>query len=624
MTAGATALLLVDLQRDYLDRPGLVPVEATLVDHVAVLLAGFRAAGQPVVHVRTLVRSDGSDAMPHWAGRLQCVAGSPGADPPPALVEAAGELVARKQHYRGFADGDLDPWLRSRGVTAVVVAGLYTHACVRETALDAYERGYSVVVADDAVGTDDAVHAERTRAWLEGRAATFLPTEAILADLASAPTPDDAVDRACRAASAAQPDWAVTPLPDRLRVLDTWASVLADRRRELVACLIDEVRKPVRAAEDEVDRALGHIRAAADLVRAGLLDDEHIGDGVDVRHRPVGIVAAVMPWNNPMALPVGKIAPALALGNAVVLKPAPEGARAADLLMASLVVAGCPDGLVSRVDGDGGVGAALVAHSLIDAVAVTGSIATGRSIAATCARLGRPLQAELGGNNAAVVLPDADLDTVMPALVRNAVAYAGQRCTAVRRIVVVEGIVDDVVARLRSAYAALVVGDPADVGTDVGPLISDAAAQRVTRAIDEAIGRGARVVARAPLPAALGPEYVAPVVLTDVERDDPIVQEETFGPVAVLQVAGDLDEAVDLANGVVQGLVQVVCTRDEATAAAVLDRAQAGIVQWGPGIVPVSADAPFGGWKASGFGPPEHGRWDAQFLTRPQARYLPT
>lgn len=619
---GTTALLLVDLQRDYLDRPGLVPDEAALVAATARLLRGFRQSGAPIAHVRTLVRADGSDAMAHWraAPALPCVEGSPGAAPPEALAEQEGELVARKSRYRGFADPELDGWLRARGVARVVIAGIYAHACVRETALDAFELGYDVTIADEAVGSDDPVHAERTRSWLDGRAATYRGVDDILDTLSAAgAAPAALVRSAVHAATAAQAAWATVPGGIRADLLDRWAGAMEAERVELERIVVTEVRKPRRAAADEVHRAIAHVRTAAAMARRAA--PVPIADGITVRQAPVGVVGIVMPWNNPLALPCAKIAPALALGNSVVFKPAPEGAGTARLLLSMLASVGAPPSLVTMVSGGASVGSALVRDPGIDAVAVTGSIATGRSIATACARRGIPLQAELGGNNAAIVLPDADLADVVPALVRNAFAYAGQRCTAVRRFVVHRDILSDFERRAAEAVAALRIGDPED-DPDLGPVISVAAAERITAAVSAAVASGAILVASGVVPDAVSHDAFVPATL--LRADDPalaIVQEETFGPVAVIQPADDLDEAIALANGVEQGLLMAACTDDPAALDRIRHEARVGILQVGGGILPVHPDAPFGGWKASGIGPPEHGVWDEQFMARPQAVY---
>jgi alpha-ketoglutaric semialdehyde dehydrogenase len=606
-----TALVLVDLQRDFLGRPGLVPHPSVITARAAGLLTRARALRLPVVHVQTQVRADGSDRMPHWASTatMACVAGTPGAAAPDALTPADGELVVAKQFFTGFGGApDLDAWLRERDAQRVVVAGVFLHGCVRATALDAYERGYEVVVADDAVGDDDAVHAAATRAWLDGRAARFVPAEQAFAG------PRLGTERPLVWFSAQSP--MARPVEERVGWLRRWADVLEAEAPGLVDLMIEEIGKPRRAAADEVRRAVAHVRTAAELVPRQAADRQ-IAPGVVVRQCPVGTVGLVLPWNNPIAIAAGKIAPALGFGNRVVAKPAPEATRCAAALVATLEKAGVPDGLVVLAPGGVDVALALCDDPAVDAVSVTGPIAAGRAIAARCTAMGKPVQGELGGNNAAIVLADAELDAVASALAHAAFDFAGQRCTAIRRIIVDARVADALIARMIAATGELVVGDPADERTDVGPLVSRAAADRVAAIVDAARERGATVLCGGQRDGS----FVAPCLVTDVAADDPIAQEETFGPVAVVLPVADVDEALAVANGVSQGLVLAVCTDDVGARARVLAGARAGIVQLGAGPLPVHADAPFGGWGASVIGPPEHGEWDAAFYTRPQAVY---
>lgn len=665
----ATALLLVDLQRDFLGRPGLVPDAGSLCRRAATLLDACRALGRPIAHVHTLTRPDGADRMPHWtaAGLTACVAGTVGATTPDELAPASGELVARKQFYSGFADPALDDWLRSRSVHRVVVAGVYTHGCVQATVLDAYQRGYDVWVAEDAVGTTDAVHGQLSRSWLNGRAARFVSVDDLLRDLGSQPGPrippdvpshpvaviagvprpatnsrrythrdpcradtvvsevslggPTEVEAAANAAASVQQEWARSTVAERAALLDRWARALATDAPRLAALIVDEVAKPVRAAEDEVQRAVAHVRTAAALL-GQFGDPRALAPAVYVRHRPVGVVGLVMPWNNPVALPVGKLAPALAFGNAAVFKPAPEASGVALALLESLGQAGALPGLVDVVLGDREAAEALCDEPGVDAISVTGSVATGRAIAARCARSATPVQAELGGNNAAIVLGDADLEHVVPALLRAAFAFAGQRCTAIRRFIVDATIADRFEAVAKAAVTGVTVGDPRDPRTEVGPMISVGARDRVVDDVERALAGGARLMTGGVVPPGLEHgAWFAPTLLADVEPASAIAQEETFGPVAVLIPVADLEEALAVANGVVQGLILAVCTDDERARARVLEEGKAGIVQVGPGPLAVHPDAPFGGWKASGSGPPEHGEWDAAFYTRAQAVY---
>jgi len=660
-------LLLVDLQEDFLARPGLVPGRSALVPRVARLLAGWRALGHPVAHVYTGVRADGSDCMPHWrrAGPLPCVAGTPGAEPPPPLRPAGGERVFHKQFYSAFGAAGLDAALRELGVDAVVLAGLYLHACVRASALDAYERGLAVWVADEATGTTEPVHAELTRHYLAARVARFADTHALLhafgakppaADAGAPRAPvawlrgrwieagehelrvhrrpsdtreviaavplagDDDVRSAAAAADAARGAWQRAGRTRRVALLRRWSEQLAAREDELLALLVREVGKPVGEARGELARARAHIDTAVRCVERAAL--RRLAPGVSVRHAPLGSVALLTPWNNPVAIPVGKLAPALGFGNTVVWKPAHQAPGCARVVAESLAAAGLPPGTVNLVFGEAATARAIIADPRVAAVAVTGSHATGRSAAALCSHFHKPLQAELGGNNAAVVLRDADLEAEAAGLAAAAFGFAGQRCTATRRFIVERAVLEPFTRALRAAVAALRVGDPAEEDTQVGPLISPAARDQVTAVLEQARAEGGQQLCGGTAFAALPHgAYLEPALVAGLGPDARLVQEETFGPVAVIQPAEHLDEALALANGVPQGLVAGIATRDPAAVRAFVERVEAGIVKLTPGALPVHAEAPFGGWKASGVGPPEHGVWDREFYSRPQALY---
>jgi len=665
--AGArTALLLVDLQADFLAHPRLVPDADTLVARAAALLAAFRERALPVAHAHTWVAADGADAMPHWRRRAAtpCREGSAGAAPPAALAPIAGELVARKRFYGAFGDARLDPWLRARGVGRLVVAGCHLHACVRQAVLEAYERGYQVVVADDVVATPEPLHGELTRAWLADRAADFLAAAEIVAALDGKSSaareglpvawiggaPRTARDGACfvhrdpcdtarvlaevplagppevaeaaLAAEAAQRAWAADTVQRRAGLLDAWAAELDADRERLVELLVGEVAKPRRFAEEEVGRAAAHARIAAELVRtAGPLA---VAPGVCAALRPVGVVGVVTPWNNPIAIPVGKLAPALGFGNGVVWKPAPHAPGCAQLLLEGLARAGAPAGLANAVFGAAATAHAVCRESRVAAVALTGSSETGRVVAGLCAEALKPLQAELGGNNAAIVLADADLAAAAADLAQAAFGFAGQRCTAIRRLVVAAEVAGRFEALFAEATRALRVGDPGEAATDVGPLVSADKRDRVLAAIERARREGARVVIGGEVPRRLAHgAWLVPALLADVDPASAIAQEESFAPVAVLQVARDLEHALALANGVPHGLVASVHTSDPCARARLGAALEAGIVQLAPGPLRIHPRAPFVGWKASGLGPPEHGLWDAAFYTRTQAVYGP-
>ena len=482
------ALLLLDLQADFLARPGLSPSAAALVGRIRTLLGGCRERSIPVLHVRTVIRPDGSDRMPHWkrADTWACVEGTPGALPPADLLEAAGEPVFRKRFFSAFGAPGLEARLRELSPGPLLLAGLYLHACVRATALDAYERGYEVWIVDDAVGSTEPVHAEITRSYLSERAARFVETRELLGRLrgerqAEAAAADEVFPVACiagkwlaagaqrrvlcrqpsdlrvrigevplaeppvveaavAAASRARPDWEQRSAEERAGPLRRFAARLGEREQELTLLLVREIGKPRGEAQAEVRRAIAHVEGAVRRIPA---EEAQIGDpksDIRVRYRPVGTVALVTPWNNPLAIPVGKIAPALAFGNSVIWKPAIRAPRTALAVMAALHDAGVPADLVNLVFGEADTARCLIADARVDAVSITGSSATGRRAAALCAQHGKPLQAELGGNNAALVLADCDIESEARGLALAAFGFAGQRCTATRRIIVEQSI----------------------------------------------------------------------------------------------------------------------------------------------------------------------------------------
>jgi acyl-CoA reductase-like NAD-dependent aldehyde dehydrogenase/nicotinamidase-related amidase len=661
------ALLLVDLQEDFLSRGGLVPDAAQLTARAQSLLAGCREQGIPVLHVRTVVRADGSDRMPHWKREdyWACVEGTPGALAPAPLREVEPEAVFQKQFYSAFGAPGLAERLAELGTRSLLIGGVYLHACVRATALDAYERGYDVWILEDAVGSTEPVHAEITRSYLCQRVARFVETEPLLARLrgdAAAAAADDVVPVACiggswraarkhlrmqqrqpsqlsvcigevplagstdviaaaESAAAVQPVWNQRSAEERADGLRRFARCLADREQELALLLVREIGKPRKEALAEVRRAVAHVGAALRLVE-GDAGGSAPHSGVRVRHRAIGTVGLITPWNNPVAIPVGKIAPALAFGNAVVWKPSFRAPRSAMAIMMSLLDAGFPPGLVSLVFGEADTARAMIAEASIDAISLTGSIQTGQRAAALCAQYGKPLQAELGGNNAAIVLGDCDMEAAARGLALSAFSFAGQRCTATRRIIVERSVAERFTGALEAAVRGLKVGDPEDPDTEVGPVVSPEDCQRVAAVLQRASSEGGRILCGGTAPAELGRGcYFLPTLVAGLEPRASLVQEETFGPVAVILPANDLDDAIRLANAVPQGLVAELCTRDAAACERFAQAIEAGILKLATGPLAVHPEAPFGGWKASGIGPPEHGIWDREFYARAQAIY---
>jgi aldehyde dehydrogenase (NAD+) len=345
-----------------------------------------------------------------------------------------------------------------------------------------------------------------------------------------------------------------------------------------------------------------------------------------VRRRPLGSIAVITPWNNPVYIPVGKLAPAIAYGNTVIWKPAPAGTAVAFEVLSALLEAGCPRGVAHLLCGDDSTARILMTDAHIDAVSLTGSSTAGYHAQLLSSRRRIPLQAELGGNNAAIVWSDANLELAAREVAQGAFVMAGQRCTANRRVVVESGVRDRFLSLLIGEVRSLSWGDPLAPETQVGPLVSQAQALRVVRCLESAGRSGLEtLVPQRDLAVVLGlsgiETYVPPTIVVCDDPSHEIVQEETFGPILVVQRASSWEEAMKLCNGVRQGLAAALFSNSPSRQELFLEGARAGILKFNRSTADAEVDIPFGGWKESGIGPAEHGPSDREFFTRVQAVY---
>ena len=622
--SGQTALLLVDCQEDYFARDGLLPPRDALISSIADALDAARKQGWPVVHVRTRVAADGSDAMPHRQSAPEAVAGTHGAKPPDELREQAGEPVLFKRFFSAFDADGLEAALRERSVKRLIIAGVHSHACIQASALDAYARGFEVLVAEDLVGSYDPAHGRQSLDWLAGRAASVGTSAAILGT-AGGPwqlrNPGDwdevlgevAVQPASAVAEAAErlARLKLMPLAERVERLRALHERLAIGRDTFVEALIRDLGKPRADATGELAYGLGLLAHVA-----ATLEDEEAGVGRRVAYRPYGIAGLVTPWNNPFAIPLAKLAPAIGYGNAALWKPALPGSRIAAMLKAALDDCGLGD-RVALVTGDGATGQAVLNHA--DLLSFTGSVAVGRLIVAEAGRRAIPVQAELGGSNAAIVDSTANLDAAAEDLATAMFSFAGQRCTAIRRVIVLPDVHDAFVDRLVDAVNALCVGDPSLAATQVGPVLGKDRQQAFV-----AMARGdGTLLAGGEIPAGMpaGGCWVAPTLMADLPSGHPLLAGEVFGPLAAIVRVPDLASAITAHNATDLGLLGALFSQDEAAKAQFLDEAKAGILSLNRARPAFAAEGPFTGWKASGYGPPEHGRWNRDFYTRAQAIY---
>lgn len=437
---------------------------------------------------------------------------------------------------------------------------------------------------------------------------------------------DAEVDAAVEAADAALPAWIRTPAPARAAILRRAGERVAARAEELARLLTREEGKPLAEARGEVHRAalIFHYHAAQAWRATGeVYASSNPDEEIRTVRVPVGVVAAITPWNFPIAIPAWKIAPALVHGNTIVWKPASPTPAMAVELARELEAAGLPAGVLNLVLGSGRAGARLVSHKRVDAITFTGSGAVGRGIWNEATPRGVRVQLELGGHNAAIVYPDADLDRAVDQIVIGAMGATGQKCTATRRIVAVGGVHDALVERLTERVAALRVGDALDESVDVGPLVSAAARDEVADEVARAARDGVEIAAGGDVVGLDGGYYLRPTLLTDVTPDMRIAQEEVFGPVTSVIHAADDDEAIAIANATRFGLSAAVFTRDERRIRRALHEIDAGIIHVNNATTGSEPHVPFGGMReSSSQGPHEQGETARDFFTELKTAYL--
>jgi aldehyde dehydrogenase (NAD+) len=427
-------------------------------------------------------------------------------------------------------------------------------------------------------------------------------TGELLGDGASATEAD--IDAAVAAARAALTQWRSTSPDHRAKVLKAFAAALHQRADSTDKLVTRENGMPMRLSRS----ANGLFPAALLNYYARLITQTPIEEvrpsatgHTIVRREPVGVVAAIVPWNYPQALAAFKLAPALAAGCTVVLKASPETALDALVFAEAAADAGIPDGVLNVVPGGAEAGAHLVSHPGVDKVSFTGSTAVGRIIGEACGRLLRPVTLELGGKSAAIILDDADLDATMRGLKSVSLINNGQTCFLGSRILAPRARYGEVVDALAALVNGLTVGDPLDMETDIGPVVSERQRERVLGYIADGKSSGATLIAGGDIPRNQPRGwFVEPTVFADVDNSARIAQEEIFGPVLAV-IPYDTDEqAIAIANDSEFGLAGTVWSTDTDRATEVAREIHTGTV--GINDYQLDMGAPFGGVKASGIG----------------------
>jgi alpha-ketoglutaric semialdehyde dehydrogenase len=464
--------------------------------------------------------------------------------------------------------------------------------------------------------------------WIRGDNATrnINPsnTNDVIGEYAQASTSD--TENAIAAAHAAFPSWSRTTPQERHDILKRVGDEIIARKDELGKLLAREEGKTLPEGVGETIRA-GQIFlffAQECLRMAGeLMPSVRPGVTVEITREAVGVVGIITPWNFPIAIPAWKIAPALAYGNTVVFKPADLVPGCGHALAEIIAKAGTPKGVFNLTMGRGSVvGETLLNHKLVGAITFTGSVATGKKVAAACVGGMKKFQLEMGGKNPLVILDDADLKIAVDCAVSGAFFSTGQRCTASSRLIVTQGIYDKFVDAVRERLKVIVVDDALKAGTEIGPVVDPSQLEQDLSYIKIGQQEGAKLAYGGEILNRATPGYyMAPALFTEATNEMRISREEIFGPVASVIRVKDYDAALACANDTEFGLSSGICTTSLKYASHFKRNAEAGMVMVNLATAGVDYHVPFGGRKGSSYGAREQGRYAAEFYTSVKTAY---
>ena len=424
------------------------------------------------------------------------------------------------------------------------------------------------------------------------------------------------LDALVKNSRSAQLPWSADPIA-RSNALSKLSKLFADNRDKLVASMVNEVKKPITEARGELNRAISIL----DFYSAAVLDPDGqtfpalAPNYIMSLRRPHGVATLITPWNFPIAIPFWKAAPALAMGNTVLIKPSEFSSNTAELF-ARFANDVFPEGVFTVIPGNGEIGKTLIERA--DVASFTGSVRVGKEVVNQAAKLGIPVQAEMGGHNPALVLPDADLNLLATQFPIAAFSYSGQKCTATRRVIVIgdKKRRDEVVEVLITATKALQIGDPNDDKTFIGPLIHETARNNYERAILESSKVGKIVHGGQTIDAAKN--LVSPAITVDIPLENQLMCEEVFAPIVHIANVETLPEAIKLANNVPYGLTASIHTQDLEAAFSISRKLETGMVKVNGPTAGVDFYAPFGGTKDSSYGSREQGKAALEFYSHTQ------
>lgn len=464
--------------------------------------------------------------------------------------------------------------------------------------------------------------------WIAGPRSLENINPSDISDVIGEYTQSDAAqtEAAIAAARTAFPSWSRSNPEERFNLLDRVGHTLLARKGDLGRLLSREEGKTLAEGIAEITRAANIFRFFAGetlRMRGELLPSVRPGALVEITREPIGVIGLITPWNFPMAIPAWKVAPALAYGNCVMLKPAELVPGCAHALAEIIAEAGAPAGVFNLVMGKGSaVGETLVSSPYVDAISFTGSVSTGHAIAAKAVALGKKIQLEMGGKNPLLIVDDADINVAVNAAVNGAFFSTGQRCTASSRLIVTAGIHDRFVEALTKHLASLVIDNALKDSTQIGPVVDQSQLDQDLRYVSIGQQEGARLAfGGRRLQREQEGFYLEPALFTEANNTMRICREEIFGPVAAVIRAKDYEEALAISNDTPFGLCSGICTTSLKFATHFKRNAAAGMVMVNLPTAGVDYHVPFGGRKASSYGPREQGSYAAEFFTTVKTAY---
>jgi alpha-ketoglutaric semialdehyde dehydrogenase len=437
------------------------------------------------------------------------------------------------------------------------------------------------------------------------------------------------VNRAVAAARKAFDSWRLVPAPRRGEILFRAGQLLVERKEDLARLMTQEMGKVLAEARGDVQEAIDmtfYMAGEGRRLRGEVMPSELPNKWAMTTRDPIGVVAAITPWNFPIAIPSWKIMPALIAGNTVVIKPASDTPLCAIALVKVLEDAGLPPGVLNLVMGPGStVGTALLEHPDVALISFTGSTEAGNAVAVEAARRLKRVSLEMGGKNAIIVMEDADLDLALEGILWSAFGTSGQRCTAASRVIVHRKVQKDLEARLTERIKKLRLGNGLESGTDIGPVINKTQLKRIHGMVQEGRKQGTKVAVGGEI-AEEGPlgqgAFYRPTLFTDAKPDDMVAQEEIFGPVTTLVPVDSFAEAIQVNNQTKYGLSSSIYTADVNKAFAAMRDITTGIVYINAGTIGAEIQAPFGGTRGTGNGHREAGQAGLDTFTEWKTIYV--